>query len=103
MNNHLTDDTFLARWVSRELTPNELEAFKKSKEYPIYKKIIDASQLLEVSTYNKQEGFNKILQERVDYVQLAKPKVIKLVPNWTYAVAASIVIMFGIFYFLKKP
>ncbi len=102
MNNHLTDDTFLARWVSGELTPNELEAFKKSKEYPAYKKIIDASQLLEVSTYNKQEVFNKILQERVDYGQLAKPKVIKLVPNWAYATAASIVIMFGIFYFASN-
>lgn len=102
MNNHLTDDTFLARWVSGELTPNELEAFKKSKEYPAYKKINDASQLLEVSAYNKQEVFNKILQEKVNHEQTAKPKVVKLVPNWAYATAASIVIMFGIFYFASN-
>lgn len=100
MNNHLTDDTFLARWVSGELTSEELDAFKKSKDYPAYKKINEASQMLDVSAYNKEEAYNKILINRNKQDQVTKPKVIKFVPNWAYAVAASIVIMFGVFYFV---
>ncbi len=100
MNNHLTDDTFLARWVSGELTSEELDVFKKSKDYPVYKKINEASQLLDVSAYNKEEAFKKIIFNRSTQNQVAKPRVIKLVPNWAYAVAASIVIMFGVFYFI---
>ena len=100
MNNHLTDDTFLARWVSGELTSEELDAFKKSKDYPTYKKINEASQLLDVSAYNKEKVYNKILINRSTQEQVTQPKVIKLVPNWAYAVAASIVIMLGVFYFI---
>ena len=102
MNNHLTDDTFLARWISGQLTPNELEAFKKSKDYPAYKKINEASQMLDVSAYNKTEVYNKILTRRATQERTNKSKVINLVPNWAYAVAASIVIMFGVFYFVSE-
>lgn len=102
MENHLTDSTFLARWVSGELTSEELEAFKKSKDYPIYKKIIEASKVLEVPSYNKQEIFNKILRQTIAQEQIAKRKTIKFIPNWAYAVVASIIIMFGVFYFMSN-
>ncbi len=102
MENHLTDDTFLARWISGELSSEELKSFKKSIDYPIYNKIVEASQMLETPLYNKQDLFNKILQEKAAQEQIAKPKVIKLVPNWAYGVAASIVIIFGIFYFTSN-
>ncbi len=102
MENHLTDDTFLARWISGELTSEELIAFKKSTDYPIYKKINESSLTLETASFNKQDLFNKILQQTHTQQQITKPKVIKLVPNWAYAVAASVVIMFGVFYFINN-
>ena len=102
MENHLTDNTFLARWISGDLTSEELEAFKKSKDYPIYKKINEASQTLDVPSYNKQELFNKIQHQNAIQELIAKPKVIKLIPNWAYGVAASIVIVFGVFYFMNS-
>ncbi len=102
MENHLTDDTFLARWISGELSSEELAVFKKSKDYPIYKKINETSLKLETASYNKQDLFNKILQQKASQEQSKEPKVIKLVPNWVYAVAASVVILFGVFYFISN-
>ena len=102
MENHLTDNTFLARWISGDLTPEELDTFKKSKDYPIYKKINEASQTLDTPSYNKQELFDKIQHQRSINELIAKPKVINIIPNWAYGVAASIVIVFGIFYFMNN-
>ena len=102
MENHLTDNTFLARWVSGDLTPEELETFKKSKDYPIYNKINETSQALDTPSYNKPELFDKIQHQNAIQELIAKPKAIKLIPNWAYGVAASIVIVFGIFYFMNS-
>ncbi len=101
MENHFLDNTFLARWVAGELTPKELESFKKSKDYATFKRINDTSQMLEAPTYNEQALFNKLKQLRTTHHQ-AKSRVIKLIPNWTYSVAASVIIIFGIFYFTNN-
>jgi len=102
VESHLTDNTFLARWISGDLTPEEFEAFKKTKDYPIYKKINDASQTLDAPIYNKLELFEKIQHQNAIQELIAKPKVIKLIPNWAYGVAASIVLAFGVFYFMNS-
>ena len=39
MEKQFSDNTFLARWISGELTLEELENFKNSKDYPVFKKI----------------------------------------------------------------
>lgn len=95
MEKHHSDNTFLARWISGELSPEEHEAFKKSKDYPVYKKINEASQLLETPSYDKQATYNKLLEQKDN-----QTKVVKLVPNWAYAAAASVIIAFGLFYAL---
>ena len=102
MESNLTDNTFLARWISGDLTPEEFETFKKTKDYPIYKKINDASQTLDVPIYNKLELFEKIQHQNAIQELIVKPKVIKLIPNWAYGVAASIVLAFGVFYFINS-
>lgn len=94
------DDSFLARWVSGELTVEELEEFKKSKEYLAYKRINDASQNLEGPKFDQQELFSKIERLRSNR-QNQEKKVINLVPKWTYTVAASVLIILGLFYFLN--
>ncbi len=94
------DKTFLARWISGELTPAELNEFQKSKDYPVYKKINDASQRLEGPKFDQQALFSKLEQYKDTRLNPQK-KVINLVPKWTYAVAASILIIFGLFYFLN--
>ena len=100
MEKHFSDNTFLARWISGELTPKELENFKNSKDYPVFNKINKVAQTLETPTYNEQALFSK-LQLRNVQKQITKTRVVKLIPNWTYAVAASVVIVFGVFYFMN--
>ena len=100
MEKHFSDNTFLARWISGELTPEELENFKNSKDYPLFNKINKVAQTLETPTYNEQALFSK-LQLRNVQKQITKTRVVKLIPNWTYVVAASVVIIFGVFYFMN--
>lgn len=94
------DNTFLARWISGELTPEELKKFQKSKDYPAYKRINDASQRLEAPKFDQQALFDKLVHYKtVKYYE--EKKVVNLVPKWTYAVAASVLIILGLFYFLN--
>lgn len=93
------NNNFLARWVSEELTSAELEEFKKSKDYSIYKRINESSQLLEGPDYNKDKVFENVLEEINTKTQT---RVRKFIPNIFYKVAASAVILFGILYFLNN-
>lgn len=97
MEKYIKDDSFLARWIAGELTPQELEKFKKSDDYPVLKKINDASQNLKAPTFNDQALLSKL--KELNNSEQAKPKgkVVKLIPNWVYA-AAAVVIAFGVFY-----
>ncbi len=92
------DETFLARWLNKELTKEELSSFEKTDEFKEYQKIISKVALFEAPSFNKQKVF-KAIQEKTQEQQ--KSKVRKLVPNWVMAAAASIAILFGVFYFMN--
>jgi transmembrane sensor len=99
MEKYSQDETFLARWISGELSPEEQNEFKKSKDYPVLKRINDASQRLEAPKFDQQNLFNKLEQHKTNRLQQEK-KTIKLIPNWAIAIAASVIIAFGLFYYL---
>lgn len=101
MENHFKDSTFLARWISGELTPEELNDFKNSKDYQALNKINEASKLLETPSYNSEALFNNLKTKINSKQQDKAPTVIKLIPTWVYGVAASIVLAFGLFYYLN--
>ena len=96
MKNEHTDDTFLSRWLNNNLTNDELVSFKKTKEYIEYQKIIDATQKFNTPNFNKEAVLEKIKQKTSD------KKVRKLIPNWIYAAAASIVLLLSTVYFLTN-
>ncbi len=98
---YLSDNTFLARWISGELTPEEFANFKASEDYLLFEKINNTTQNLETPAYDKQGLFYKLQQENAQ-VYRAKTKVLRLVPGWAYAVAASVIIVFGVFYFMNS-
>jgi len=100
MEKHNQDETFLARWISGELSQEELNEFRKSEDYPVLKKINDASQRLESPKFDEQALFKKLEQYRTSH-QKQEKRVIKLIPNWAYAVAASVIIAFGLLYFIN--
>lgn len=100
MEKYNHDETFLARWISGEVSPDELNEFKKSQDYHILKRINDASQRLESPKFDEQALFDRLIDNRTSPVKVDK-KVIKLIPNWAYAVAASVIIALALFYTLN--
>ncbi|MEE9361451.1 MAG: FecR domain-containing protein [Cellulophaga sp.] len=99
MEKYFSDDTFLARWVSDDLSKEELEAFKKSKEYKMFNKINEGAQKLEVPVFNKQAVLSRLQQEL--YKKEENAKVKKLIPGWVYGAAAILVVAFGILFFMN--
>ena len=96
MKNEHTDDTFLSRWLNNDLTNEELVSFQKTDAYKSYQKIIDATQNFEAPNFNKDAVFQKI-KEKTN-----TKKVKKLIPNWMYAAAASIVILISTVFYLTE-
>ena len=94
MKNEFTDETFLSRWLNNDLTKDELTSFKKTKEYKEYQRIVDASKNFTAPNFNKKEVFEKITNKR------RSSKVRKLIPNWIYAAAASVLLLISTVYYL---
>ena len=90
------DDTFLARWLNGDLNAKEEESFKNSKDYESYSKIIRTAEKFDRPIYNEDEVLNNIKNK---IANKPKGKVINFKPF--YGVAASIMLLFGLFYFLK--
>ncbi|MCF2876348.1 MULTISPECIES: FecR family protein [unclassified Tenacibaculum] len=91
------DETFLARWIANELTPEELKQFQSSEDYHHFKAINDASQQLKVPPYNKTAAFNTLKGETLE--KKNTNKVRKLTPAWLYGAVASIALIISFFYF----
>ncbi|WP_027138094.1 FecR family protein [Gaetbulibacter saemankumensis] len=97
MENYIKENNFLARWIAGELSVEELERFKKSKDYPLFKRINDTSQNLMGPEYNAQKILDQLNAQNAS-TKKKKPKVVNLIPVWAYA--AAIVLAFGVFYVL---
>lgn len=89
-------DTFLARWLNNDLSPDEEQDFKKSDEYKSYSKIADYSGHLEVPSFDKEESRKYIYSKTIN-----KTKANSLNLGWISGIAASILLLFGLFYVLK--
>ncbi|WP_282134888.1 FecR family protein [Seonamhaeicola maritimus] len=100
MEKYIKEDDFLARWISGELSTEELKKFENSKDYTVLKRINDASQTLKAPTFNNQALLNKLREQTSAKPQTSKTRVIKLIPNWAYA-AAAVMIAFGVFYVMN--
>lgn len=98
MNKQYLEDSFLARWISGDLSPEEQQAFEKSDDYVVFNKINETSLKLDAPVFDASSLFNKIQTEKSVKNQKTEPKIVKLFPNWAYGVAASIVIALGVFY-----
>ncbi|KAA1243647.1 FecR family protein [Aquimarina sp. RZ0] len=88
------DDRFLARWIANELTEEEKTEFENSDQYREYCEIIDITNDLDTPEYKEDDLFFKIEEKT-----FKKEKVRKL--RYSYAYAAAILVLFGLFYFYK--
>lgn len=89
------DDTFLARWHNGELTPEELEAFEKSDDFKLYNQIMDVSKTFNNPEFDKAKIRSNVKQKR------GEQKVKKLNRYAVYGIAASLIVLFGLFYFMR--
>ncbi|MGY6649263.1 FecR family protein [Wenyingzhuangia sp. IMCC45574] len=92
------DDTFLARWLNNELSDKELEEFKLSEDFLLYKNIAEKSKLFSIPTFKKEELYNSIQTE----LTKKQTKVRKLIPSWMYAVAAAVLVVFAVTQFINQ-
>ena len=90
------DDTIMARWLSGELTKEERAEFEASSEYAEYQRLANGLEAFQKPVFDKEA-----LREKVwDGIQNQKSnKVIRLRPlYYTIAVAASLLLLFGLFF-----
>lgn len=96
MQKNFNDDTFLARWLDGTLSKEELAEFENSEDFAVFSRIADTSQKLQAPTFNKEQAFQNLLDDR-----RSKKKTIRM-PQWTYWVAASVAIIIAIFTFMPS-
>ncbi|PKV48928.1 FecR family protein [Aquimarina sp. MAR_2010_214] len=90
------ENTYLAKWLNNDLTPEELEELKKLPEYDDYKKIVEGLTYFRAPSFNLQPSLATTLGK---IYRPKKAKVINLKPI-VYAItaAASILLIIGLFF-----
>ncbi|WP_106791627.1 FecR family protein [Aquimarina sp. Aq78] len=90
------ENTYLAKWLNNDLSPEELEELKKLPEYDDYKKIVDGLAYFKAPSFDLQPSLAKTLGK---IYRPKKAKVINLKPIvYTLTAAASILLIIGLFF-----
>jgi ferric-dicitrate binding protein FerR (iron transport regulator) len=87
------DDTFLARWLANELTAEELQEFENSEDFAKYAQIVDTLETAEVPEFDVEANFQATLAKLAQEKESIQPKK-RVIPLWSYAAAASVVLIF---------
>ncbi len=91
------DNIFLSRWISKELSEEELREFESHPEYEYYAKIMMGTEALDLKKYDVEKELRALKSKQDTTTSKNSGIVIKL---WPYAaVAASIAIILGLFLF----
>lgn len=90
----------LAKWLAGEMSDSERDAFKKSPQYAIYAKIEKYSGELETLPVDEAQLYQNIIERKTVKHKKSAPKIIPLYKTW-YAIAATIIILFGLVFFYK--
>ncbi|MCB0400220.1 MAG: FecR family protein [Winogradskyella sp.] len=95
-NSHNDSDTFLAQWLEGELTDNELKKLVSQEDYLAFLKLRKGFEIREQLDASTDNSFIKIKEQ----ITTRKQKVIPLYKNWFVGIAASIIVLFGLFMLL---
>ncbi len=87
------DGTFLGRWLNNSLSEEERQKFEQTTEFKEYQKIVKQTEFLEVPLFDQKGVFEKI-QKEIGQSQKVRP----LFSRWISGIAASIAIVFGIYF-----
>jgi ferric-dicitrate binding protein FerR (iron transport regulator) len=95
-NNDL--DIFLAKWLEGELSDNELKNLVSEDDFSAYLKLRKGIYIAEKLDAPITTTFEKIQNKIEDRKQKVRP----LYKNWSVGIAASIIVLFGLFMFLDN-
>ncbi len=91
------DDTFLARWLNGDLSPEELHEFEQSKEFEDYRKIAMASGQIQSEDFDTEALLARIKSKTSgEKGPKHSANVIRL---WPYGIAAAIALLAAFFIF----
>ena len=97
-NKNTYTDRYLAKWIAGELTNEDLKALVGEKDYSVYLKLKKGLEVSEQLDRPVEDSFLRV-KEKIDH---KKPKVIPLKTKWAIGIAASILVIFTVFNFLKQ-
>ncbi len=92
-------ENYLAKWLSGELSAEELAEFKKSDEYASYAKLLEVSSTMEAPDFDVDGALQRIKDERIGNA----PKVIALNPFKKFLRVAAViaVLIVGSYFYLN--
>ncbi|MFY0672370.1 MAG: FecR domain-containing protein [Bacteroidia bacterium] len=93
MNDWNKDDTFLARWLSNELTEQEKKAFEASDEYADYLILKQTTDSIKPLDFDVVSELSELKQKLTPKKEVKKTRPIR---TW-YIAAASVVLLIGTF------
>ncbi len=89
-------ENYLAKWLTNELSEEELAEFKRSEAYASYKKIAETAGSLEGPSFDMERALHDIKNSRT----AQGPKVIRLHPaKYIMRIAAAVTVLFAASYF----
>lgn len=104
--NMQNNDTFLAKWLSNELSSSDLNEFEQTDEFKELSQILEAVDNATVPEYDVDKNFEatlkKIQQQKAETPSKQKTKVKRLIPYWAYVAASCIVLFFGYMFFFSQ-
>lgn len=92
-------ENYLAKWLSGELSKEELAEFKKSDAYASFEKLKEVSSTLEAPEFNVDQSLARLKEERLGQA----PKVITLNPFKKFLRVAAViaVLLAGSYFYLN--
>lgn len=88
-----TDDTFLSRWLSGELSQQELAAFEASPDYEEYVATVASTDQVEVGPYDEDQALAQLMTRIADASAPSSAKTIPFRPRWWMAAAAVVLLL----------
>ncbi|MCR9227047.1 MAG: FecR family protein [Flavobacteriaceae bacterium] len=92
-------ENYLAKWLSGELSEDELREFKGSQEYASYQKLKDVSSRLAAPEFDADQALQRLKEEYIDNA----PKVISLNPFKKFLRVAALiaVLLTGSYFYIN--
>ncbi len=92
----MEEDKILKRWLNEELSSSEREAFEQSEEYALHKAIVDEAQFYKASLHTEVKDYASLKAK----IEIRKNSSGKGRSWYKYAVAALVLIAFGLYFLI---